>query len=132
MAAMKVVQQVIDVIAALGIPGTAFLYMRDRRKNRAAARVAEGSVYAEISTRDTAALDAHVAYVERAFETERKSMDREIKRLQTEVRELRAQIADRDLLIDSLRDQVGQLTHQMQALQDQLNQIPTNLPPPRS
>lgn len=119
-----IVQQVVNFVAGIGLPGALILYLRDRRKNKAVARVAEGTVSSQIRSRDTAALDAHVAYVEKAFETERKSMKRQIDSMKDEVTDLRKQVIERDRLIDSLRQQVAGLTEQMQSLQDQLNKIP--------
>lgn len=125
-----VLQIIADVIAGVGLPGTLIVYLRDRRKNRAASRVAEGTVYADISSRDTASLDAHVAYVEKAFQTERGSMRRQIDNLQGEVDVLRRQLNERDRIIDTLRRQMNELTTQMAAMQAQLNKLPPKLPPP--
>jgi septal ring factor EnvC (AmiA/AmiB activator) len=124
-----VVQVIADVAAGVGLPGTLIYYFRDRRKNAAASRVAEGTVYADISSRDTAALDAHVAYVEKAFETERGSMARQIANLHAEVEELRKQLDERDQVIDILRKQMAELNTQMQAMQAQLNKLPPSVPP---
>lgn len=130
MADLTVVQDLIDLVAGIGLPSTLIVYLRDRQKNRASGRVAEGTVFADIQTRGTAALDAHVAYVEKAFDTERNSMKRQIDGLQAEVKELQRQVAERDALIESLREQVGALTDQMNSLQNQINKIPSKLPPP--
>lgn len=124
MSGLDSVQKIFDISAGIGLPGSLLWAWRDRTKNRAAGRVAEGTVRSEISSRDTAALDAHVAYVERAFETERKSMTREIQRLQGEVNELRDEISALRAERDDLRTKVAHLTEQMQELSARLDHPP--------
>lgn len=89
------------ILFALGVPGAVVWYVRDRRKDRAASEVAEQTVPAEVRIKDADALNAHITAVERAFEVERESKDRQIrdqarqiKDLQDEVRQLKQRVAE--------------------------------------
>lgn len=108
---------------ALGIPGVVIWYLRDRRKSRASDEVAERTVSADVRIRDVGSLEAHIAYVERAFEVERESKDRriadqdqQIAALSGEVRRLTDKDRDNAERIGALRDEVAALKEQVTRL----------------
>lgn len=111
------------IAVALGVPGAVVWFVRDRRKSRASAEVAEGTVPAEISLANTGALSAQVAAMVEAFRVERESKDRHIKEqdqqiaeLTDEVRRLKAGRRDDAERIAALRDEVADLKTQVQLL----------------
>lgn len=104
-------------LAAVSVPGGGiWWYLRERRKSRAADEVAEGTVPAEIRIKDADALNAHIAAVERAFEVERESKDRQIASLTNEVQRLTDGRRDDAERIAALRDEVADLKQQVTLL----------------
>jgi hypothetical protein len=87
----------------------ALWYVKDRKKSRAETAVAEGTVGSDIDlnkiTRDTAS----VVLLDRAFQMERASKDREIAALSLKVEHLEVENAD-------LRNQVARLTARLNKL----------------
>lgn len=128
-----------QVLAVLGVPGLFLWYVRDRRKSNAESSVAERTVAADVKVKDVGALEAHIAYVERAFEVERVSkdrriadQDRQIDSLIEELLAVRARLAEREEQIISLRDEVRELTRRVAQLAtrtDQLVEEPPTHPP---
>lgn len=112
----EVVDQALRVLFALGVPGAAVWFVRDRRKTRASDEVAEATVGAEIRVKDVGALEAHIAYVERAFEVERESKDRQIKDQDRQIKLLQAGRRDDAERISQLRAEVQELKDQVQML----------------
>jgi hypothetical protein len=105
------------------IPGAGIWYFKERRKSRAADEVAERTVPAEIRIKDSDALNAHIAAVERAFEVERESKDRRIAEQDQQITELKAEVRcltdkDRDNAerIAALRDELRALNEQVRLL----------------
>jgi chromosome segregation ATPase len=104
------------VAFALGIPGAVIWFIRDRRKSRASDEVAERTIGADVRIRDVGALEAHIAYVERAFEVERESKDRRIADQDHQIRALQQGRADDAERIADLRAEVQELKDQVQML----------------
>lgn len=116
-------RDIYDVAMGIGLPGLVVWYVRDRKRTQAAAAVAMGSVRPEISKNEISAFDIHVAYVERAFATERDSLERQIGRLQSQVTELQLEGEKKDELIEELRMQVGVMKRQIEDMGTQLSRI---------
>lgn len=93
-----------DIAMGLGLPGIWLWYLRDRRKIRAATRVAEGTIDADITKGEIGAFDVHMAYVERAFAAERKSLERQIAGLTGQVSDLQAEVQVLRAEVSSLRN----------------------------
>ena len=107
---------VLPIIVFVVLPLVTF-YVRDRRKTRAQAAVAERTVEADVTLKDTGALGASVAFVQEAFRVERESKDREIQRLTSKVAALEENEARKDVLIAELREQVADLTTRLARLE---------------
>ena len=119
-----VVDAILRIAGALGLPALLLWALKERRKTRAEGAVAERTVGAVVQKTDAGALEAHVLAIERAFSVERASKDRRIAELEERLDEVRQdcaeQIADverrKDALIGELRDQVATLTARLNAL----------------
>jgi ribosomal protein S8E len=111
-----VVDAGLRVAFALGVPGAVIWFIRDRRKSRASDEVAERTVGADVRVKDVGAYEAHIAYVERAFEVERESKDRQIADQQRQINELKVGRRDDAEKIAALRAEVQELKDQVQML----------------
>lgn len=119
------------------VAGLVMWWVRDRRKDRAAAAVAEGSVDAEVAVKDIGAQDARLVHIAKSWETERAGLvraiadrDREIDWQRNELERRDGMIAHRDLLIDGLRRELDEVeghladvTRQLIAARHQLDEF---------
>jgi hypothetical protein len=69
--------QIINTIIALGVPGGAIWYVRDRKKDKAAAQITETQADVAESTRDVDISAKGLEFVGRAIEMERQSFENE-------------------------------------------------------
>ncbi len=116
------VQWALLVAQAVGLPALILFYLRDRRTTRAQATVAEGTTQAQIDLSSITAREAHVGLIQKAFDVERGSLQRQIDDLEER---LQAALAERDRQraelrelrgeVDRLRELVGSLTDRLQA-----------------
>lgn len=130
------VGEVADIVLrwlfALGVPGVGVWYFKERRKSRAADEIAERTVPAEVRIKDADALTAHITAIERAFEVERESKDRQIAEQAAEIAELKQgraddaeRIADLNARLRELDDRVAYLTAVIRRLStDDTEEIP--------
>ena len=112
----EVADVVLRWLFALGVPGVGVWYFKERRKSRAADEVAERTVPAEVRIKDADALTAHITAIERAFEVERESKDRQIAEQSREIADLKAGRRDDAERIAALRAEVQELKDQVQLL----------------
>lgn len=120
----EVLDVVLRVAGAVGVPGIVIYFLRERRKAKADAVVAERTVGSQVSKADSGALEAHVLAVESAFRAERESKDRVIAGLRAEMAEVERRcnerLAEKDGIIADLRTQVGTLTETVERLRRQV------------
>jgi chromosome segregation ATPase len=105
-------------------------WLRDRRKDHAAAEVAERTVPADVAVKDVGAAEARLLFAERAFDGERASYDRRIEYLEARETQLAADVAHRDDVIARLRSQAEQMeqrlaemTRQMTAMRAEIDAL---------
>ena len=90
----EVVRAVGPWVFGPGLMGVVLWYLRDRQRDQAAGRVAEGTVGAEVKIKDSTAMGAHVALLESAFSYERASKDRTIAALREQIQDLEQEVAE--------------------------------------
>lgn len=88
-------------------------WIRDRRKDRAAADVAERTVPAEVALKDVGADEARLVYVQREMDAERQFHRNQIADRDAEIARQRAELEHRDELIAQLRAEAEQLRDQL-------------------
>lgn len=105
-------------------------WVRDRRKDRAAAAVAEGTIAADVAVADIGAADARLLYAVKAFDAERASLQRqiddcgrELDRKDALIARKDAELEHRDRVIAGLRDQVEELQSRLDDALRQLNSV---------
>lgn len=107
--------------------GIVLWWLRDRRKDRAAAEVAERTVDADVTLKDLGAEDARLVYLAKTWDTERAGLQRAIgdrdgviewQRAELERRD--AMVAHRDMVIESLRRQLDEMEGRIADLSRQL------------
>lgn len=128
MTAGDVVRDVLAVTAALGLPGVLIWFVRDRRKTRAEADVAQGTADSEIAIKGVAALEAHLVLVERAFESERASKDRQLADQQAQISQLRADLDHKDAVIAELKSEIEELQQRLTSVRDRLTELTDTTP----
>jgi hypothetical protein len=102
------IRDVLAVLGAIGVPGGALTWwIRDRRKDKAAAVVAERTVDAEVAVKDVGGWQAQLAYVSAAFERERESLTRQIDDRDREIELLRSEGAHKDEVMALMRIQIA-------------------------
>jgi chromosome segregation ATPase len=69
--------QIINTVIALGVPGGAIWYVRDRKKDKAVAQITETQADVAESTRDVDISAKGLEFVGRAIEMERQSFENE-------------------------------------------------------
>lgn len=113
----------VEALVALGIPGGIVWYVRDRRKSRAEAAVAERTVGAQVDQADTGAADARLAYVQRQMDLERDFHAHQVADRDAEIHRQRAELAHRDQVIAELREEVADLQRRLAELTVQLSSV---------
>jgi hypothetical protein len=115
---------------ASALVGLLIWFLRDRRKSRAEAEVAEATIRASIEKRDSDAHDARLMYVlkqvdaERAFHTQQiADRDVEIARQRTELERRDELVAHLRAQIESLEQRLTEAVKQMSQVREQLNQL---------
>jgi uncharacterized protein HemX len=123
------------ILVALGLPGLLVYFVQDRRKNLAAAAVAERTVDSEVELKETGAEEARLVYVQREMDLERQFHREQLADRDKEIDRQRAELARRDDRIASLLQQVahleGQLaevTRQLTSVRNQLNELAEHSP----
>lgn len=112
-------------------------WIRDRRKDRAAADVAERTVPAEVALKDVGADEARLVYVQREMDAERQFHRQQLADRDTEIERQRAELTHRDALIarlrieaEDLRDRLAEATRQLASVLARLDELtdhdPTN------
>lgn len=104
--------------------------VRDRRKDKALADIAEATVPAEVKLKDIGADQAHLVYVTQAFEAERSGLraaitdrDAEIARQRAELQHRDQLIAHRDQIIAELRREIDDLQARLTAVRERLSEL---------
>lgn len=112
--------QVLGFLALLVSSGLLARYLFERKRDKAAEAVAERTVDAQVDLTSISAVEAHVALVERAFESERTSKDRVIA-------DLEKRLAEADLREAKLTEKVTRLQTQVEELQQKLTEVQREL-----
>jgi chromosome segregation ATPase len=112
-------------------------WVRDRRKDRAAADVAERTVPAEVALKDAGADVARLVYVQKEMDTERSFHRQQIADRDAEIERQRAELAHRDDLIarlrveaEDLRDRLAEATRQLTSVLARLDELSEETYPP--
>lgn len=105
-------------------------WVRDRRKDRAAAEIAERTVPAEIAIRDTGAGEARLVYIQREMDAERSFHRQQLADRDAEIQRQRSELAHRDELIatlrveaEDLRDRLAAATRQLSSVMERLDEL---------
>lgn len=120
---------IIDALIGFAAPvgGVAGWYLRDRRKSRAEAEVAERTVGFDVELKDAAARDRRLSYVEHTFGLERESLNRQIVDLRAENTTLRTELTSREELVERLRAQASHMEQQLSILTQQTHHLQEQL-----
>lgn len=117
----------------LVVLGIALWWLRDRRKDRAAAEVAEQTVPADVMVKNVGSAEARLVFAMQAFDGERASYERRLVESEAERAQLRLDVEHRDEVIARLRSQVEQLqdrlddmTRQITAMRAEIDQLTTS------
>lgn len=119
-------------------------YLRDRRKDKAAAEVAEKTVDADVAVKEVGADDARLVHLAKTWDTERAGLlraiaDRDgvVEWQRSELERRDGAIAHRDAIIAELRRQIddmdtlaADLTRQLVAARHQIDELEQASPPP--
>lgn len=124
----------VRTVVALGLPGVAIYYVRDRRKgiaearrNEASADVDERTVKDKVRTSSIASLEAEVAAMQRSFEAGRAADADTIAHLRAEIREERESSALKDKRIRELESKVQILQARVSEVSDELARVSDEL-----
>lgn len=105
-------------------------WVRDRRKDRAAADVAERTMPAEVALKDVSADEARLVYVQREMDTERQFHRQQLSDRDVEIARQRGELAHRDQLIanlrveaEDLRDRLAEATRQLASVLARLDEL---------
>lgn len=98
-------------------------WVRDRRKDAAAAEVAERTVPADIAVKEAGADEARLVYVQREMDLERAFHQRQLADRDAEIERQRAELIHRDHIIGRLRDQVEELQRRLNDALRELNSV---------
>jgi chromosome segregation ATPase len=111
-------------------------WVRDRRKDAAAAEVAERTVPADVAVKEAGADEARLVYVQREMDVERSFHRQQLADRDAEIARQRAELGHRDQIIARLRDQIEELqarldgaTRQLNSVRDQLDELVEHHPP---
>jgi septal ring factor EnvC (AmiA/AmiB activator) len=106
-----------------GVLGIVLWYLRDRKKDKAASTVAEGTVEADVRLKALSADQALVAYMEMAFASERAAKDRtiaeqngQIQRQEQEIEDLRSDVQAQKAMIRRLNQKCDNLAAELTRL----------------
>lgn len=86
---------IVRVAGAVGLPAIIGYFLVDRRRTRAAAKVAERTIDADVAKADTTALEAQFLALDKAFGLERQSYERQVRALAAQMEEVRVDAARR-------------------------------------
>lgn len=112
----------------LPVAGAAVLWwVRDRRKDRAAATVAERTVDPEVELKETGAAEARLVYVQREMDLERAFHREQIAERDRAIEWRDAELARRDDMIARLVAQVTDLENQLAGVSQQLTAVRSQL-----
>lgn len=116
-------QQVLNILVAVGFPTIVMFYLRDRRKNKAETHLAERTVDAQVDLSSISAIEAHIGLVERAYKAENDSLRRrladcenDLADARSEAAELRAKLVSVQQELEQVRGKVDELNTQITAL----------------
>lgn len=118
---MITVENVVSVLVVIGFPSLILFYVRDRRKTVAEAKVLEGTARHKIDLSSISAVEAHVAFVERAFESERTSMRRQIEAMAAQLAQAEAVATRQREELEKVRAELERLRGQVEFLNGELS-----------
>lgn len=123
MSVAQIATIVLATLTAFGLPGVVIWFLRDRRRGQAEATVAEETVSADVEIKGIAALEAHLVLVEKAFNAERASKDRQLADQQRQIEQLAADLEHRNAVILELRGEIADLQQRLTAVSDRLTEL---------
>lgn len=98
-------------------------WVRDRRKDRAAAEVAERTIPADVAVKEAGADEARLLYVQREMDLERAFHRSQLVDRDAEIDRQRSELHHRDQTIARLRDQVEELQRRLNDALRELNSV---------
>lgn len=137
MSGWQVLWDGIRTISPFVVVGGGFItwWLRDRRKDHAAAQVAEQTVPADVKLKDVGADQAELVYLAQAFDAERASLVRQRDDRDMEIARQRAELAHRDELIatlrieaEDLRGKLAEATRQLASVMARLDELSAKEP----
>lgn len=124
---LKVAGSTIGAVGAVGLPSLLLYAVKERRKNRVSDEVAERTVSADVTIKDTAADDARLLHAIAAFDAERASLQRQRDEAYAEISRQRDEIAYRDRLLEHRDELIGQLRERVEDLLARLGEATREL-----
>lgn len=98
----------------------ALWWLRDRRKDRAAADVAEQTVPDDVTVKNVGSAEARLVFAMQAMDSERASYERRLAEAERERAQLTADLAHRDEIVARLRAQVEELQERLQRQHEEM------------
>lgn len=127
MSGQLLVPVITAIAGGLGLPGLLLFAIKEWRKNRAAAEVAERTVGADVAIKDTAADDARLLHAIAAFDAERASLHRQLEDRDREINRQRDEITYRDRLLEHRDELIAQLRERVEDLLSRLGEATREL-----
>ena len=112
---------VLSLFGALGVPGLAIYYVRDKRQSRAAAEVAERTTNAKVDLENTTALDARMVSMARTYLDEQETLRRHMSDLRAELAEARAEITHLERESAAQKEQIVALRAEVSKLRGEVH-----------
>ena len=120
MSANDVVAPIISGLFSAGGAGAFVAYFKDRRVAKAKGTVAEQTVDIEVDSNRLALVERQLAYLEKSFDTERKSLLQTITHLQHDLETEQRESAVKDTKITNLSKQVEEIQKALDAVKAEL------------
>lgn len=109
------------VSVSIGTPALLLWYARDRRKDKAAAAVAEGTIGHQVDLSSVTAAEAHVALLDKVYAQERASYERRIEAAETRAMEAEQREARKHAELVTIREEMERLRQEIESLQAELH-----------
>lgn len=130
----EIADWVARVLALVGLPGVVTWFLYDRRRvhnedkqGELAVDEAEATLPNRVRSSSVVTLEAEIMALSNSFDTDRRIKDETIQYLRDELGVARAEIAERDRLIDSLQEQLNDLKRKVSMLTRDLDRVQQEL-----
>lgn len=112
---------------SVGVVSLVVWFFRDRRKDQVSARVAEKTERFQVDLTSVSAAEAHLALVNKAFDSERASLLRRIQELERLLGASEDRVVELQRKVAVLQDRVDELQGTVRALQRELSDVARDL-----